>query len=99
MTTRTVETRKGEAREWAAHKRKSDILWQAFLNTRERKRREKEMLRIQKVERTPDSLLRCSECLKNLARDEVWLPDDTRDGRLFCYHCAPDDAIRMKDLS
>ena len=33
MTTRTVETGKGEAREWADHKRKSDILWQAFVNT------------------------------------------------------------------
>lgn len=29
---RTIETGKGEAREWADHKEASDILWQAFLN-------------------------------------------------------------------
>ena len=33
MTTKTVETGKGKAREWTVHKHKSDILWQAFLNT------------------------------------------------------------------
>jgi len=33
MTARTLETGKGEGRKWAEHKRESDILWQAFLNT------------------------------------------------------------------
>lgn len=43
------------------------------------------------------SLLWCTKCLRNLTPDEVWLSDDTRDGRRFCFNCAPDDAIRLKD--
>lgn len=33
MTTRTVETGKGEARAWQKHKQESDRLWQVFLDT------------------------------------------------------------------
>lgn len=51
------------------------------------------------LKRTPNNLIWCTICLKDLTRDDVWLLDDTRDGRLFCYDCAPDDAIREKDLS
>ncbi len=39
----------------------------------------------------------CTICLKHITRGEVWLSDDMRDGRLFCYDCAPDEAIRAKD--
>ena len=45
------------------------------------------------------NLLWCSVCVRDLVPDNVWLADDCRDGRLFCYECAPDDAIRAKDLS
>ncbi len=33
-----------------------------------------------------------------LARD-TWISDDMRDTRTFCKDCAPDDAIRLRDLS
>ena len=46
---------------------------------------------------TPDDQIWCSVCLADLKRDAVWLSDDTRDGRHYCYHCAPDDAIRAED--
>jgi len=39
----------------------------------------------------------CTVCLKHLNYDQIWLSDDTRDGRHFCYSCAPGDAIRAKD--
>jgi len=42
-------------------------------------------------------LLRCTKCLRNLTPDEVWLSDNTQDGRRFCFDCAPNDAIRLKD--
>ena len=41
----------------------------------------------------------CSKCVRDLTPDNTWVPDDTQDGRLFCYGHAPDDAIRAKDLS
>ena len=47
--------------------------------------------------RGTDNLLWCSICLRDLKPDDVWLSDDTRDGRLFCYDCATDSAIRAKD--
>ncbi len=43
-------------------------------------------------------VLWCSKCLKDLSPDKVWVSDDRRDGRLLCFDCAPDDAIRVKDL-
>ena len=43
-------------------------------------------------------LLWCTQCLRDLTPDQVWIPDDMRDGRLFCFDCAPDDALRAKDL-
>jgi hypothetical protein len=42
-------------------------------------------------------VLFCGKCLKDLTPDEVWLPDDMHDGRIYCYDCAPGDAIRNKD--
>jgi len=39
----------------------------------------------------------CTICLRGLTKDDIWLSDDTRDGRLFCFDCAPEDAIRDKD--
>ena len=39
----------------------------------------------------------CTVCLKDLAEETIWISDDIRDGRLFCYDCAPDDAIRYLD--
>jgi len=43
-------------------------------------------------------VLWCTKCHKSLTPDDIWLPDDTHDGRIYCYTCAPDDAIRYKDL-
>lgn len=43
-------------------------------------------------------LLWCTECHKNLTPADLWLPDDMNDGRLLCYDCAPDDALRWVDL-
>ncbi len=40
---------------------------------------------------------RCSQCGNELERDQVWIPDDMDDKRVYCYHHAPDDAIRLKD--
>ena len=44
----------------------------------------------------PSELNWCSVCQKNIEGD-TWLSDDTHDGRHFCYDCAPEDAIRLKD--
>ena len=48
---------------------------------------------------TYNGLAWCSECLKTLHPDEVWLPDDKKDGRNLCLNCAPDTAVRFKDLA
>lgn len=45
------------------------------------------------------NLLWCSKCLRDLTPNDTWIPDDTHDGRIFCYECAPTDAIRLKDLT
>ena len=46
-----------------------------------------------------NNFLWCTVCLKDLTREEIWLSDDiTRDGRLFCFDCAPDNAVRAKDI-
>ncbi len=47
---------------------------------------------------TFDGLADCTICLKGLRPDEVWFADDSRDGRQFCEWCAPDTAIRFKDM-
>jgi len=44
-------------------------------------------------------VLWCTKCHRPLTPETTWLPDDTHDGRIFCYDCAPDDAIRAKDIS
>ena len=44
----------------------------------------------------PTDLNWCSVCHKDIDGD-TWLSDDTRDGRHFCYDCAPKDGIRLKD--
>lgn len=41
----------------------------------------------------------CSECLKTLHPDEVWIPDSKSDNRNLCFRCAPGNAVRFKDLS
>lgn len=40
---------------------------------------------------------RCCICGYQLCQSEVWLPDNTKDKRVFCFSHAPDDAIRLKD--
>jgi len=44
------------------------------------------------------NVLHCTRCLKPLTPSETWLPNDMRDGRIFCFDCAPEDAIRAKDI-
>jgi len=50
-----------------------------------------------KVHKVPQLGYWCTVCLKKLEHTQIWLSDDTRDGRLYCYDCAPDDAIREVD--
>lgn len=59
-----------------------------FTNTKER---------IEQDERI--KMLWCFKCLKRLTLETTWVPDDTHNGRTFCIDCAPDSAIRAKDLS
>ena len=40
----------------------------------------------------------CSVCLQDIDYDSLWLSDNKQDSRHFCYDCAPDDAVRAKDL-
>ena len=42
-------------------------------------------------------LYKCCECGYQMIRDEVWISDNTKDNRFFCYSHAPNDAIRRKD--
>ena len=42
---------------------------------------------------------RCSKCGYQMCADEVWVLDNMDDKRVFCFSHAPDDAIRLKDLS
>ncbi len=51
------------------------------------------------AERIPGSLFWCTVCLRDITRSTVWLSGDMHDGRHFCYACAPDNAIRLKDLA
>lgn len=43
------------------------------------------------------SLFNCSVCLKDVDFDCLWLPDNM-DTKQYCFGCAPDDAVRAKDL-
>ena len=56
------------------------------------------MKRLATLKNIPDNLLWCTVCLKDLTRDEIWLSDDMRDNRYYCFDCAPNDAIRAKDI-
>jgi len=55
--------------------------------------------RITTLTHTPQDVCWCAICLQDLAKDKVWFSDDRRDGRFYCYDCAPDDAVRAKDLT
>ncbi len=41
----------------------------------------------------------CVLCHKMFPARDTWISDDMRDTRTFCKGCAPDDAIRLRDLS
>ena len=41
---------------------------------------------------------RCAGCGSPLDRGTAWVPDDIGDRRRYCFECAPDDAVREKDL-
>ncbi len=42
-------------------------------------------------------IYKCSRCGCQMIKEEVWISDDMKDEKLFCYSHAPDDAIRLKD--
>ncbi len=41
----------------------------------------------------------CAKCHRDITHDSTWVRDDTKDNTLYCYACATDDCIRLKDLS
>ncbi len=41
---------------------------------------------------------RCNKCGYQMCANEVWLSDDKKDEKLYCFSCAPDSAIRQIDL-
>jgi len=40
---------------------------------------------------------KCVKCGYQMTEDEVWISDNTKDTRVFCYSHAPESAIRLKD--
>lgn len=41
----------------------------------------------------------CAACGREVPYAEAWVPDDLEDRRRYCGGCAPDDAIRLKDIA
>ncbi len=41
---------------------------------------------------------RCVICGYQMVEDEVWISDNTKDNRIYCFSHAPDDSIRHKDI-
>ena len=39
----------------------------------------------------------CCKCGCEMTEQEVWVPDNMKDNRLYCFSCAPDDALRQID--
>ena len=44
-----------------------------------------------------EKLYRCCKCGYQMISGEVWISDNTKDNRVFCYRHAPNEAIRLKD--
>lgn len=42
-------------------------------------------------------IAKCRKCGYQMCEDEVWLSNDMKDGKVYCFSHAPDDAIRLKD--
>jgi len=50
-----------------------------------------------KVIKVPSVGYWCTVCLRKLEYTQIWLADDLRDNRNYCYDCAPQDAVREVD--
>ena len=42
---------------------------------------------------------RCCKCGYQMCENEVWISDNMDDKSVYCFSCAPDDAIRQQDTS
>lgn len=42
-------------------------------------------------------LYKCCKCGYQMTKDEVWVSENMKDKKLYCYRHAPDSAIRLKD--
>ena len=57
----------------------------------------KEMTNYTELDKRAQIVGRCIVCGYQMIHDEVWLSDNKKDNRTYCYCHAPDDAIRLKD--